>query len=267
MKSQKVLSLIGLLLATMIVNQECTAQTPAPTAAPAPAATVAPAATAPAAVPSQPSAAATTAGKGVKGKVSFTGAAPAMSKLKREADPFCGKTVMNDETVTVNPNGTLKNVAIRVIKGAAPAVTPPATPAIVDQNNCMYRPRVTVAVVNQKVQILNSDPTMHNVHGYKETATAFNQAQMKGAKPIEKIFDAPGVVKFKCDVHPWMTGYVVVSDNEHLAVTGDTGEYTLPNLPAGAYTIEAWHEQFGVKTAEVTVVDGQMAAVDFTYGQ
>ena len=218
--------------------------------------------TAPAAAPA--AAVPATAGVGVKGVVKFTGAAPAPVVLKREADPFCAKTKMNDETVVVNPNGTLKNVAVRVIKGAAPTAAP-ATPQqiVVDQNNCMYRPRVTTAVANQKIIIRNSDPVLHNVHAYLGTATTFNRAQPKGSKDVEQSFTA-GVHRLKCDVHPWMTGWVVANDNSYVAVTGDNGEFAL-NLPPGTYTLEAWHEKYGTKTADVTVTAGQTAAVDFSF--
>jgi hypothetical protein len=236
----------------VFLNQECQSQ-PAPTAQPPPAA-------APAAQPSAAPAAAPAAA-GLKVVVKFTGAAPAMPKLKREADPFCAKTPMNDQEIVVNPNGTLKNVVVRVTQGAPAAATPPAEPVTVDQNNCMYMPRVVAGVTGQKMLIKNSDPIMHNVHTYVGTTTGFNQAQMKGAKDIEKTI-ASGVTKFKCDVHPWMTGYVVGNDNPFVCVTDDKGECTLAGLPSGAYTLEAWHEKYGAKTA--TVAAGA-ASAEFSY--
>lgn len=246
-KTRSILSLAVLLAVTVFFNQECQSQTqaPAPAAAPAPAPT-APAAAAPAG--------------GIKAVAKFSGAAPAMPKLKREADPYCAKTPMNDQEIVVNPNGTLKNVAIRIVKGAAPAATPPAEPVHIDQNNCMYSPRVLGAVANQKLLIRNSDPILHNVHTYVGATTGFNQAQMKGSKDIEKTV-AAGVTKFKCDVHPWMTGYVIGHDNPYICVTNETGECMI-NAPAGAYTIEAWHEKYGTKTVDVAA--GQ-AAVEFTF--
>ena len=104
---------------------------------------------------------------------------------------------------------------------------------------------------------------MHNIHAYVGTATGFNQAQMKGSKDIEKIIGA-GITKFKCDVHPWMTGYTVGNDNPYVCVTGDTGECSLGNVPNGTYTVEAWHEKYGTKTVDVTVNNGVVNA-DFTY--
>jgi plastocyanin len=238
-KIKLVVSMVALLAATMFSSHEVRSQTAAPAVA-------APAAAA-----------------GLKAVVKFTGTAPVMGKLKREADPYCAKTPMMDEEVTVNPNGTLKNVVVRVVSGAPAATTPPAEPVMVEQSNCMYRPRVVAGVVGQKLVIRNADPILHNVHSYVGPTTGFNQAQMKGSKDIEKTLTA-GVMKFKCDVHPWMTGYAVGNDNAYICVTDATGSCTIANLPAGTYTLEAWQEKYGTKTASVTVAAGP-TAVDFTY--
>jgi plastocyanin len=254
--TKKIITVAGLLTMTMFINQECQSQAPQapqqPAAAPAQAAPVAAPAAAPAAM-----------GGGVKAVVKFSGTPPPMMKLKREADPFCAKTPMNDQEIVVNPNGTLKNVAIRISQGAQPMATPPATSIEVDQTNCMYAPRVLAAVVGQKMIIHNSDPILHNVHTYTGTTTGFNQAQMKGSKDIEKTVSA-GVTKFKCDVHPWMTGYVVGNDNPFVCVTGDTGECMLAGVPDGTYTVEAWQEKYGAKTAQLTVAGGK-GTVEFAY--
>lgn len=253
MKLTKVMTVAGLLMATMLINQECQSQTAAPAATPAANAP------APAAQPAAPAVAGS-----IAGKVTLTGTPPLMPKLRREADPFCGKTPMTDQEVVIGPGGALKNVVVRVIKGAAPMTAPPAEPKTVSQQNCMYTPRVVGAVVGQKLVIKNTDPTMHNVHSYAGTTTLFNQAQMKGSKDIEKTVSA-GITKFKCDVHPWMTGYVVASDNPFIVVTGDNGEFTLANVPAGTYTVEAWHEKYGTKTVDVTVAAGAPAKADFAF--
>ncbi|MDO8462469.1 MAG: carboxypeptidase regulatory-like domain-containing protein [Deltaproteobacteria bacterium] len=200
----------------------------------------------------------------VKGKISFTGAAPAMSMIAKQADPYCAKSPSKDELVVVNPNGTLKNVVVRVIKGA-PAAAAPAQPVVIlDQNGCSYKPRVVAVMVGQKVQIKNSDPVLHNVHTYEGTATGFNQAMFKGMAPIEKTFKA-GATKFKCDVHPWMTAWIVANENPFFAMTGDSGDFTIANLPAGSYTLEAWHEKYGPQTKDVVVAEGQAVDASFSF--
>jgi hypothetical protein len=205
----------------------------------------------------------------ITGKVAFTGTAPEMPALKREADPFCAKTKMNAETVVVNGNGTLKNVLVRIKPGTAKGPAPTA-PISLGQDNCMYRPRVQGAMTNQEVKIHNDDPTTHNVHAFdmrtgEGEESLFNLAQPKGAGEISRDTNGYQVMKFKCDVHPWMLGFVVVSDHPYFATTGDDGSFKLDNVPAGKYTLEAWHEHYGMKTAEVEVADKGTATADFSY--
>jgi plastocyanin len=207
----------------------------------------------------------------IKGSVVFTGEVPALPKLRRDADPFCAKTEMVDETIVVNANGTLANVVVRIEPGSvAAAAPPPAEPAVLVQDNCMYRPRVQGVMAGQQVVIKNPDQTTHNVHAFEldaagAEATLFNLAQPKGAGDIRKDTAGYHVMKFKCDVHPWMVGYIVVTDHPHFATTGDDGSFLLENVPVGNHTVQAWHEHYGVRTAEVTVEKGATAELTFTY--
>jgi plastocyanin len=242
--------------------------------APAPAAPAAPAPAAPAPAPSGGAAPAAPGGtaaapaapgaKGdVKGTVSLTGKAPEMAELKRSTDPFCGKTKMKDEEV-VAKGGKLANVIVHI--NGAPAAEPPAAKAEIKQENCMYRPRVQGIVAGQTLAIKNGDPTLHNVHTYKGSSTLFNRAQVPNTPDIEQKFtDNGAMLKFKCDVHQWMTGYVWVQNNGYFAVTGDDGSFDIKGVPAGKYEIEAWHERFGSKKGEVTVSPDKPAEVKFEY--
>jgi hypothetical protein len=122
----------------------------------------------------------------------------------------------------------------------------------------------------QLVTIHNSDGTMHNVHTYaglKGGKTLANNAQPPGAKALEKLAKADGadVIKLKCDVHPWMTGFVVIAKSPYFAVTGADGKFSLKDVPAGTYALEAWHERLGVKKATVTVKPGEPANVELSY--
>jgi plastocyanin len=203
----------------------------------------------------------------VKGTVTLTGTPPEMPLTKRDADPFCAKTPMKDEEVVVGKNGGLKNVIVRITKGLTGNYEPPMTSVTLDQSACMYRPRVTVIMAGQSLLIRNSDQTLHNVHTYKGASTLFNQAEVPGLPAIAKTFkDATGeILKFKCDVHPWMTGYVGVMGHPFFAVTGDDGGFEIPKVPPGKYTLEAWHERYGTKTSEITVVANQPVDAKFAF--
>lgn len=251
----------------------------APAATPAPAApAAAPAAAEPrahAATPIQqpgaqgtPAAAAPVApaGKGVvRGTVTFAGTAPTPAELPPSNDPACEGMSMKDASVLVK-DGKLANVLVRV-KGTVPGAPPaPATPVVVDQSKCTYVPRVQGAVVGQPVAFKNSDGTLHNVRGLVGTKSAFNVAQPPSGAQVQKTLPADtDVLKLKCDVHPWMTAFVVTNPNPYFATTGEDGTFSLTGLPAGTYTVEAWHETLGTKTAEVTVKDDAPAEASFAF--
>jgi plastocyanin len=200
-------------------------------------------------------------GSALKGTVVLKGKAPEAKEVNMKADPFCAKQpASKDEELTVGAGGGLKNVVVRIAKGLSGTFPTPAAEVVLDQNGCMYRPRVAVAQAGQVVTIKNSDQTLHNVHTYKGPSTLFNQAQVFGMPPIKKKAPSVGdVIKFKCDVHPWMTGYLVVTDNPFYAVTGADGSFSIPSVPPGTYTVEAWHEKLGTKTATITVTAGKPA--------
>lgn len=235
------------------------AAAPAGSAAASPAA--APAAAQTGAAPAVATATAAASGKGdVKGSVKLNGKAPDMPELKRSTDPFCAKTKMKDQEVV----GNLGNVLIHI--NGAPAGEAPADKAKITQTNCMYTPRVQAMVAGQTLDIKNGDPVLHNVHTYKGTTTLFNQAQVPNTPDIEKKFDQNGaMLKFKCDVHQWMTGFVWVQNNPYFAVTKDDGSFEIKGVPAGKYEIEAWHERFGAKKGEVTIEPNKPAEVKFEY--
>ncbi len=226
--------------------------------------------TAPVAAPTTPVAAASPAPVGptgsIHGKVAFTGAkAPDMDELKRGADPVCAKDKMKDELVVVNPNHTVKNVLVYVV-GAPPAAAAPTAPVELVQTACMYRPRVQGLVAGQTLNIKNGDPTLHNVHTYRGTSTVFNVAQVPGTPDIQKVFkDNGALLKFKCDVHQWMTGYVWIQNNGLFAVTGDDGSFDLKNVPVGTWPVVAWQEYYGEKKGTVTVAEGKPAELKFEY--
>ena len=203
----------------------------------------------------------------VSGTVSFTGKAPEAVDLPRKADPVCAAKPMKSNEVIVSGN-TLKDVLVRVAPGTVKGkYEAPTTPVTVKQVDCMYVPRVQGAVAGQTVQIENDDKTMHNVHTYKGQETILNQGQPAGSPPIKKdsLASEAAVLKFKCDVHPWMTGFVVVSDHPFFQTTGTDGAFKLDKVPAGKYTVEAWHSKYGLKTAEVTVEPNKTAEAKFAF--
>ncbi|MBI4395243.1 MAG: cytochrome c oxidase subunit II [Candidatus Omnitrophica bacterium] len=205
----------------------------------------------------------------ITGKALFDGAPGENPKIDMSADPVCkslNPQTAVQERIVINPNGTLKNVFVYVKEGISQEFPVPSAPAVLDQQACTYHPRIQGMQANQKLQIINSDATLHNVHAFAKNSPEFNLGMpMKGMK-LEKTFSNSEVmVKMKCDVHPWMAGYIGVLKHPFFAVTDEQGTFKIENLPPGEYTVEAWHETYGTKTQKITVADEAPQTGDFKF--
>jgi plastocyanin len=203
---------------------------------------------------------ATRAGE-VTGTVRFQGTAPAPAPLETTKEKaLCGESVP-DESLRVGKGGGLAG-AVVVVKGV-PAPSP--AKAVLDQQRCRFVPHVQAVPVGSTLELVNGDPTLHNVHGYLGQATAFNLAMPSKDARASRVLKKPGVVVVKCDVHAWMSAFVVVADGPS-AVTGDDGGFAIPGVPPGTWEVTAWHERLGERKGTVTVPAQGPARVDFTFG-
>lgn len=198
----------------------------------------------------------------LKGTVTYDGPPAEKKKLLRDADPLCAAKEMFDESLLTGKKGALGNVVVRVVD-APPRAQKPSGPAVLDQVDCMYRPRVITFAPGQKIQVRNSDGTLHNVRGKQAARTLFNRPQPPGSPPIERSApEKADVLIFQCDVHPWMIAYAVKSPTGFDAVTDASGKFEIRDLPEGTWTVEVWHETLG--TSRKTVKVGKdTAKVDF----
>ncbi len=205
----------------------------------------------------------------ITGTVSFAGTPPAPAKIAMDADPVCQMqhgAHAQAEDISV-ANGLLKNVLVYVKEGLGSATFPaPSTPARLNQQGCWYEPHVLALQTGQPFEVVNSDGTLHNVNAKPLVNQPFNVAQPVQGMKTTKKFDKPEIgIKIKCNVHPWMHAYVHVLAHPFFGITGADGVFTLKGLPAGTYTLEAWHEQLGNATQTVTVGAGETKSVTFTF--
>ncbi len=207
----------------------------------------------------------------VSGTVTFDGKVPNLKPLAMDADPVCAskhKEPVPNEMLKLGPSNTMGNILVRIVSGlpAGKTYPPPKDPVVMDQNGCLYHPHVFVVQAGQPLKVLNSDGILHNVHALPNVNAQFNMAMPPTRKEAEHVFDKPeGPFQIKCDVHPWMTAYMMVVDNPFYAVTGPDGKYSFADLPAGTYEIEAWQEKLGKKTEKVTVGADDSATLNFTF--
>jgi hypothetical protein len=207
----------------------------------------------------------------VKGMVMLEGMAPKNDVIKMNADPVCLKQTKGDqtqETYMVGSDGkSLGNVFVYVKDGLGNYIyDPPTGPATIDQQGCRYHPHVFGMRVGQTLVILNSDPTLHNIHALPKGNTEFNTGQpIQGMKTEHKFTAKEVMVPFKCDVHGWMNAYVGVLDHPYFSVSDADGKFELKGLPPGTYTIEAWHERLGATTQSVTLPEKGTKEITFTF--
>jgi plastocyanin len=205
---------------------------------------------------------------GIRGTVTYKG--PDTDRpISMQGDPTCADmhpTPVDSDEIALR-GGKLANVFVYVKHGLEGKSFPaPAEKRHIDQSGCLFVPHVLGVQVGQTVELANSDATLHTVHALPASNAESNDPQPQGTPPVGRRFDKPEVmVPLRCDIHPWMVGYVGVVPHPYYAVSGEDGAFAIANLPAGKYTLEAWHEKLGTQTREVTVAPGETAAVDFDF--
>jgi plastocyanin len=203
------------------------------------------------------------------GVVSYAGEVPELRTLRMEADAACRdfySSPIKTQDLVLGDGNTLANVFLRVTEALnRPA---PAEPAVIDQQGCLYTPRVSGVMVGQPFRVLNSDKIMHNVHSLSKANKRFNRAMPAELEHIQYTLTREELMlRLKCDVHPWMTAYVAVMTHPYFDITGADGRYTISGLRAGSYEVEAWHERLGTQRATVTVADAETSTSDFTFSR
>jgi len=202
----------------------------------------------------------------VTGKVTFEGERPKPKKLDMSSVKECAakhaKPVF-DNVYIIGEKGELKNVVV-AIKGVPAGVTvppPPETPAVIDQEGCVYTPRVVPMVVGQELVAKNSDDCAHNVHTLPRKNKDINIQMPTTNKEGRKLGVMKEAERFrvKCDIHAWMAMSVVVLEHPWYGLSKDDGTFAMntAGLPDGEYTVEAWHERLGAKEMKVTIKGGK----------
>jgi hypothetical protein len=205
----------------------------------------------------------------VSGKVLFEGTAPPAAQLKLNTDPVCvilHKDPLYSEELQVN-NGNLLNVFVYVKEGLEKySFARPREPATLVQQGCRFEPHVGGVMVNQDLRIVNNDPTPHNVRCVAEKNPQFNIGQpTKGGETVKRMAHPEVMIRFRCDVHKWMSSYLGVLPHPYYSVTGKDGSYTFKSLPPGEYVIEAWHEKLGTRSQKVVVGDKETKEIGFSF--
>jgi hypothetical protein len=198
----------------------------------------------------------------IKGKVVYAGAPPGKKKVIPTKDKeACGSGVREVDQILLGPDKAVQEAIVylkSVEKGKAWEKAA-KTPAI-DNVKCDFTPHVQVIPAGD-LEIVNSDPVLHNTHGFLGKLTVFNVALPNQGQRIKRPLKKPGMVRVECDAHGWMLGWIYVAENPYYALSAKDGTFTLANVPPGSYTLVAWQEYTGAVEIPVTVKAKDTAAV------
>ena len=193
----------------------------------------------------------------IRGKVVFNGAVKKKTVLPTKDKRVCGK-LRKEPLILVGDGGAVRDsiVYLKGIGSGKPWPEVMTQVPVLDQESCKFQPHVQVARQGS-LDIINSDPVLHNTHGYYGKRTAFNVALPEQNQKVTKVLKIPGTVKVDCDAHGWMLGWVQVVDNPYFFQTGDDGTFSIADVPPGDYTLAAWQEWVGEIEIPVTVRAGE----------
>jgi len=202
---------------------------------------------------------ATASAGAIHGKVVIAGPVGVPKKVDVTIDQYVCGTEKDAGDLLISPQKELRNAVVWLENPPPNAPWPASTKKVeVDQRACVFMPRVVVVPAGGTVDFLNSDRLLHNVHAVPKLNTPFNRTQPK-ARTVPVTFAKPEIVRVTCELHSWMTAWVVVAAHPYYAVTGADGQFAFDNLPPGQYKLQVWHERLGTVPASVTVGNQQPA--------
>jgi hypothetical protein len=203
----------------------------------------------------------------IEGVVKLVGPPPAIPAIKTTKNQdYCGLSIPNP-LYEVSGDSGLRNVEV-YIKGIPKGKANPSGVIALNNDHCMFQPRVQGASVGQQIKIASSDPILHNTHPQvaATNATLYNIAlPYKGFSVTKPLPTVPELIRVKCDAHEWMRAWIWEFEHPYYATSDDKGHFRIVDVPPGTYTVAAWHEVMGEKEAQVTVSAGQPASVEFSF--
>ena len=201
-------------------------------------------------------------GGAVQGSVVYHGPVKTRTVLPTKDKKVCGR-IRKEPLIVVGDGGAVKDSVVFLKDVATGKPWPKMSGGdrpVLDQKDCKFKPHVQVAR-RGKIDIVNSDPVLHNTHGYYGKRTAFNVAlPIQGGK-VTKILKSPGDVRVDCDAHGWMLAWIYVVDNPYFAQTGEDGMFSIGDVPPGEYTLAVWQEELGLSEMPVVVAANETTEV------
>ena len=211
-----------------------------------------------------------TDGATLRGRVVFHGAVPAPQRLLVTKDEeVCGFGYQERHDVIVNDAGGLRD-AVVYLEGVREGKAWPAGEGrhTVDQRDCVFRPNMLVMPRLADMEIVNSDPVLHNIHAWElmgdRGRTLFNLGQPPEKTVITQALRprADNRIRLECDAHDFMQGWIFAADSPYAVGTSTDGVFEIDRVPPGEYTLRVWHPFLGTLEESVSLAEGQTLHLD-----
>lgn len=208
-------------------------------------------------------------GSSIAGTVKLDGVAPHQKGIDMSKEPSCAAIHKDKpatmESVVAGANGGLANVVVYISQGLSGNEAASSDAVTLTQKGCQYIPHVVALDAGQHMKVVNADSTSHNIHPQPTKNQEWNKSQPPGSAPFDVTWANEEIaVPVKCNIHPWMHGYIAVVKGPY-GVSDDSGAFSLSNVAPGTYTLTAWQETYGTQTQQVTVAAGKAATANFTF--
>lgn len=202
-------------------------------------------------------------GATIRGTVKVEGKLPKLPPLQITKYKEVCKDVAN-ESLIVGPGQGVRYAVVTLEGMTKGKAVEKETAHELDNVKCRFLPHVQAASIGQFIVFKNSDPILHTAHAFftSEQQPQFNVGLFPG-RVSRKPLITTGVAKIQCEVHPWMTAYIVVTDHPYHAVTDSYGEYLINDIPAGSYRLKVWHESLAAEEKPVEAKAGATIKMDF----
>jgi len=189
------------------------------------------------------------------GKVIFDGVPPAPEMLTADEDAEACGGDRPAENLLVSQSGGISNVVLSIEGIQSGKAWNFSQEFVYDQNQCKFVPHVLLVQPQTEGVVKNSDSVGHNFHSISKGIFNTNKkinAATEMAVPGNKI-RRPGIVRIKCDIHSWMSGWWYVAETPYAVLTDEDGNFSISDIPAGSYTVKIWHETLGESEQSVVI--------------
>ncbi|ACB74899.1 carboxypeptidase regulatory-like domain-containing protein [Opitutus terrae] len=176
------------------------------------------------------------------------------------------RPVINQRYEIVSRGGVVSTnppLAVVYLEGAFPPATEPRVVQL-PQKDLAFVPSLLPIQVGTRVEFPNLDDIYHNIFSYSAPKRFDLGRYRPDERPVpSQVFDVPGLVTLRCDIHEHMRGIILVLDTPHFVVTEATGDFRLGGLPAGRYVLKAWVNSKTTLEKPVELTDGAVLRIDF----